>query len=152
MTPTPLSLSLRPPDWMVDALCPEVDADLFFPEAGGTARAAKAVCRRCEVQSDCLEYALAHNIGPGVWGGATERERDRIRAERAAGRRRAPVVAVGRGGQMRGTTRAERIRMVVARVVRDGMTVPAAAEALGVTVRTAERYLADYRATQGAAA
>ena len=32
----------------------------------------------CTVRSECLEYALAHQIEHGVWGGASERERRRI--------------------------------------------------------------------------
>ena len=44
--------------WRDDALCAEVDPDLFFPPKGVTARRARKVCARCEVRAECLEWAL----------------------------------------------------------------------------------------------
>lgn len=72
--------------WQEDANCLAVDPDLFFPERGESAREAKAVCRSCEVRVDCLEYALANGEKFGIWGGLTERERRRVRRQRAAER------------------------------------------------------------------
>ena len=68
--------------------------DIFFPV--GTHRpalssqieAAKAVCRRCEVQAPCLEFALATNQEAGVWGGTAEDERRSLRKQWLAARRR----------------------------------------------------------------
>jgi WhiB family redox-sensing transcriptional regulator len=40
---------------------------------------AKAVCRACEVQAMCLEFALATNQEAGVWGGTSEEERRKLR-------------------------------------------------------------------------
>jgi WhiB family redox-sensing transcriptional regulator len=37
----------------------------------------------------CLEYALANGEKFGIWGGMSERERRRIRRQRAAARRTA---------------------------------------------------------------
>jgi hypothetical protein len=47
---------------------------------------AKAVCARCEIQRDCLRYALDAGSIQGVWGGMTEEERRRLlRRNRRAG-------------------------------------------------------------------
>ena len=73
--------------WQEEANCLGVDPDLFFPERGASTREAKAVCRSCEVRSDCLEYALAHGEKFGIWGGLSERERRRVRRARALERR-----------------------------------------------------------------
>jgi len=35
------------------------------------------------VQNDCLEYALVNGEKFGIWGGLSERERRRIRRQRA---------------------------------------------------------------------
>ena len=74
----------KPPEWMADGLCAQVDPELWFPEKGGSTREAKAVCGRCEVRPECLAYALAHDDRFGVWGGVAERDRRRMtRAARA---------------------------------------------------------------------
>jgi len=71
-------------DWRQRASCRDTDPDLFFP-IGTTGAAieqiesAKAVCRACEVQSACLEFALATNQEAGVWGGTSEEERRKLR-------------------------------------------------------------------------
>jgi WhiB family redox-sensing transcriptional regulator len=75
--------------WQEEANCLGVDPDLFFPERGASTREAKAVCRSCEVRVDCLEYALAHGEKFGIWGGLSERERRRVRRQRALDRRNA---------------------------------------------------------------
>ena len=72
-----------PPQWMADGLCAEVDPDLWFPEKGGSTQEAKAVCRRCAVRAECLDYALAHDARFGVWGGASERDRRQMKRTRA---------------------------------------------------------------------
>ena len=69
--------------WQEKALCAQTDPEAFFPEKGGSTREAKRVCQSCEVQGDCLEYALAHDERFGIWGGLSERERRRLK--RAAG-------------------------------------------------------------------
>jgi len=73
--------------WQDRSNCLGVDPDLFFPERGASTREAKAVCRSCEVRVDCLEYALAHGEKFGIWGGLSERERRRVRRQRALERR-----------------------------------------------------------------
>jgi WhiB family redox-sensing transcriptional regulator len=71
-------------DWRRRGACRDSDPDLFFPigatgDAIGHAEAAKAVCRQCSVRVDCLEFAMTSNQDSGVWGGATEDERRRMR-------------------------------------------------------------------------
>lgn len=70
--------------WRKDAACRDSDPDLFFP-VGTTGLAveqienAKAVCAECDVQVDCLDFALRTKQEYGVWGGTTEDERRKIR-------------------------------------------------------------------------
>ena len=64
-----------PEDWMSDALCTQTDPEAFFPDKGGSPRDAKRVCRSCDVDAECLAYALRNNERFGVWGGKSERER-----------------------------------------------------------------------------
>ncbi len=71
--------------WQDFANCLGVDPDLFFPERGASTREAKEVCRGCVVREDCLEYTLANGEKFGIWGGMSERERRRIRRQRALG-------------------------------------------------------------------
>ena len=71
--------------WQDLALCAEVDPGLFFIEKGGSTAPAKRVCQACEVRGECLEYALTHEAiaAHGVWGGKSERERRRLKQQRA---------------------------------------------------------------------
>ena len=69
--------------WQDDANCLGVDPDLFFPERGASTREAKEVCRGCIVRQECLEFALQNGEKFGIWGGLSERERRRIRRQRA---------------------------------------------------------------------
>ncbi len=70
-------------NWQDDANCLGVDPDLFFPERGASTREAKEVCRGCVVRGQCLEFALQNGEKFGIWGGLSERERRRIRRQRA---------------------------------------------------------------------
>jgi WhiB family redox-sensing transcriptional regulator len=77
--------------WLDDGACREEDPELFFPitSSGPAARqiaAAKAVCQRCGVQSECLHYALESHQSHGVWGGTSEEERLRMTLARAGTR------------------------------------------------------------------
>lgn len=65
--------------WQERALCAQTDPEAFFPEKGGSTREAKRVCQTCEVQTECLEYALEKDERFGIWGGLSERERRRLR-------------------------------------------------------------------------
>lgn len=65
--------------WQSKARCLEVDPEIFFPERGGSSKAARAVCTQCEVRIECLRYALANREQFGIWGGTSERERRKLR-------------------------------------------------------------------------
>jgi WhiB family redox-sensing transcriptional regulator len=69
--------------WWLRAACATADPELFFPIShSGPAlrqvRKAKAVCARCQIQPECLRYALDAGPVQGVWGGMTEEERRRL--------------------------------------------------------------------------
>ncbi len=73
-------------DWRHRALCRDEDPELFFP-IGTTGPAerqveeAKAVCARCAVTSDCLNWALDTGQDSGVWGGLSEDERRALKRQ-----------------------------------------------------------------------
>lgn len=70
---------LKGPAWKADALCREYPKVAWFGQSERSAKAAKAVCGRCLVRSECLAYALADPHIDGVWGGLTRRERSELR-------------------------------------------------------------------------
>lgn len=68
------------PAWQQRGACKGHDPDIFFPEGkGGTCQQAKAICRRCPVQVECLEWALQRKERYGIWGGKSYRERRKMR-------------------------------------------------------------------------
>lgn len=75
--------------WMNDALCAEIGVDPFFPESHENHQQAVQICRRCPVQTECLEHALkleqsdAWNV-LGIWGGLTPRQRRSLLRDRRA--------------------------------------------------------------------
>jgi WhiB family redox-sensing transcriptional regulator len=71
------------PQWQERALCSQTDPEAFFPEKGGSTREAKRICSRCEVKTECLEYALGHDERFGIWGGLSERERRKLKRRAA---------------------------------------------------------------------
>jgi WhiB family transcriptional regulator, redox-sensing transcriptional regulator len=84
--------------WRSAAACRSIDPDLFFPiGTTGTAldhiACAKAVCSKCPVTAECLEFALETNQDAGVWGGTSEEERRQLRRARARARRATPQTA-----------------------------------------------------------
>lgn len=88
-----LSLTLASDEWRDHAACRDTDPDLFFP-VGTTGPAieqiesAKAVCRGCDAQTLCLEFAMATNQDSGIWGGTSEDERRKLRKQWLAAQRR----------------------------------------------------------------
>lgn len=73
-------------DWKLQGRCVGVqppDADLFFSEDyRDQKRAKKEYCAWCPVTKECLEYAFATDTWIGVWGGMTEKERERLDRQR----------------------------------------------------------------------
>lgn len=71
-------------DWRDRAACRDEDPELFFP-TGTTGPAlqqidaAKAICARCPVLSECLAFALETGQDYGIWGGLTPEERRALR-------------------------------------------------------------------------
>lgn len=81
---SPAYLPPRSRHWVEDALCAQVDPEIFHPEKGGDASPAKRVCMRCPVRRECLEEALATGERFGVRGGLSERERRKLQKNRGA--------------------------------------------------------------------
>lgn len=87
-------------EWRSRAECadPRYGAVEFFPDVSDRSMtdderweleiAPLLVCRRCPVRGECLTDAFRNGERWGVWGGLTERERERMRNQ-AAQRRRA---------------------------------------------------------------
>jgi WhiB family redox-sensing transcriptional regulator len=78
-------------DFRHQAACRDEEPELFFP-VGNTGPAllqieeAKAICRRCPVMEECLQWALTTNQEHGVSGGLSEDERRRLKRQRARNR------------------------------------------------------------------
>lgn len=70
--------------WMDHGKCVGRSPDIFFPSSGMGVDRARKICRECDVQEACLEYALCNRIKHGVWGGRSERERRRLLRQAAA--------------------------------------------------------------------
>jgi WhiB family redox-sensing transcriptional regulator len=71
-------------DWRHLSACRDEDGDLFFPiGSAGPAliqvEQAKAVCRRCPVTDECLQFALDTGQDHGVFGGLSEGERRELK-------------------------------------------------------------------------
>jgi WhiB family redox-sensing transcriptional regulator len=82
-TPFREALQRLVPDWHEQALCREVDPELFFPEKGGNVRQGLMICQRCPVAVPCLDAAIDNDERFGIWGGATDEDRKLIRQTRA---------------------------------------------------------------------
>ncbi len=78
--------------WMASARCRSFPPIFFFPQDGAGVTVAMRACTSCPVKEECLEHALAKGIDHGVWGGASERQRRRIRVARES--TRAQVIAL----------------------------------------------------------
>lgn len=122
--------------WREDALCRQVDPDLWFPDvAGDNGETAKRICGLCPVQAECVEYALVAFERHGIWGGKSARELARTRVRRGMVATRPTPIPV------------ERVWALADR----GWTLESIAVALGYTPRTVERAL-KRRDENGAAA
>lgn len=80
-------------EWRDLAACRGADNDLFFPAgetgpAAGHIAIAKRICGGCDVQDECLAYAIETNQVAGIWGGFTEDERRPLRRKWLVERRR----------------------------------------------------------------
>jgi len=83
--------------WRGSASCRRENATVFFPPAHFEMKPekderedkARALCRACPVQQDCLDYSLAVQEPHGIWGGLNELERRRLLRQRALSQRSA---------------------------------------------------------------
>jgi WhiB family redox-sensing transcriptional regulator len=73
------------------ARCGDSGPELFFSEQQPDVEAAKAVCRQCEAQRPCLEYALAQKPKSGVWGGEEFQKGRIVHLMRSRGRPRKEI-------------------------------------------------------------
>jgi WhiB family transcriptional regulator, redox-sensing transcriptional regulator len=85
--------------WQDRAACRGINAQLFFGPDGERWQdreiretKAKAICARCPVREQCLDYALMNSIKDGTWGGLNNEERTRERRRRT----RSPHAALER--------------------------------------------------------
>jgi len=69
----------RRPEWMESGACRDAERSLFFPVRGAPIGPAKAICSTCPVRQACLNFALADPEIQGVWGGTSNRERQKLR-------------------------------------------------------------------------
>lgn len=77
---------MQPPEWTAEGRCRGMDPQVFFPSDGLGVQVATAICRDCPVREPCLEYALVNRIQHGVFGGESERSRERILRQRRRAR------------------------------------------------------------------
>ena len=81
-------MNLPEPAFFDRAACRNEDPELFFPvsDIGRANRKqiakALAVCHRCPVETDCLNWALDTGQDHGIWGGTTERSRRDLKRQR----------------------------------------------------------------------
>ncbi len=113
-------------DWQDQASCNGHDPSVFFGAEGVAmtepeTERAKRICAICPVREACLEFALSTNQKHGVWGGAGEVERRRMKCDR----------------NPRSTAR----RQEASRLAAIGTTLDQIAAQLGVSHRQAQRYV-----------
>jgi len=71
------------PRWQHEAACRGLSTELFFPARGEPLAPPQTVCAGCKVRAECFEHAVEARERFGIWGGTSERERRRIRIDRA---------------------------------------------------------------------
>lgn len=89
-----MSELIMPPSWMRDALCGQIDVEIFHPDRGDSdaTRVAKRICNgdpkrgtdACPVLEQCRDWALATGQLWGVYGGLSAPERRKLRMGKAA--------------------------------------------------------------------
>lgn len=75
----------RREEWRDSAKCKKQPLETFFFETENgrystrKIQLAREFCSGCDVQIECLSYALNENIEHGIWGGFSSRERNTIK-------------------------------------------------------------------------
>lgn len=94
ISPLPQLTAAPSTEWQQHGQCRSTDATVFFPpahfepkpEREAREAKAKAICARCNVRRECLQWALKVREPYGVWGGYSESERKKmLLARRKAG-------------------------------------------------------------------
>jgi len=89
MAPRPRTYDVA---WQIEAACRRwPDPDAFFPDRGVEDAAILLLCSGCPVAIQCRTQALRERQRYGVWGGLTERDRERIWEQRAGRRDSSPA-------------------------------------------------------------
>lgn len=68
-------------DWSL-AVCRQTDPEIFFPATWAQSIEARRICQKCPIVFQCLEFAMQDPSLQGVWGGLTDRQRQRLRKEK----------------------------------------------------------------------
>jgi len=76
--------------WRERGACFGSYSGVFFPERGESTKAARVICDECVVVQECSDFAVGENQRFGVWGSTTERERVKIRKDKANGEKKVP--------------------------------------------------------------
>lgn len=131
-------------DWRADALCAQVDPELFFPTAERGAlyetqvTAAKRVCAGCPVRTRCQDYAVAA-LPDGIAGGTTPEERAELRRRGGMGEPATGLVELMPPGTARERTSAGRAAAAAGAGASELMA------RFGVARGTAQRWCAEAR-------
>jgi len=65
--------------WQDNAACKDADSSIFLSGVTSRVNQAKAICATCNVQEECLSFALYHeDFEPHVYGGFTGEERRKL--------------------------------------------------------------------------
>jgi WhiB family redox-sensing transcriptional regulator len=69
--------------WTERSACRDYPTDVFFADldAPKNSLEARAICSKCPVKAECLDYAIRHACEYGIWGGTTATERRFMRSE-----------------------------------------------------------------------
>jgi WhiB family transcriptional regulator, redox-sensing transcriptional regulator len=73
-----------PGEWADRGACREAVTTVFFPHYGDSTEEAKTYCARCPVLMECREFAIQYPMLRGIWGGMNERERKKLRWQKAS--------------------------------------------------------------------
>ena len=78
-----MAIRINQVEWQLRGACRGPQSAVFFPPPAPERRdekrfreaSAKAICKTCPVQAECLTYALQIREQHGIWGGLSEAER-----------------------------------------------------------------------------
>lgn len=103
--------------WAAKGACRTCDPGInFFPERGDDTRPAKKVCRGCPGRDACLADALTDPERDGIWGGTSQKQREKILRDRQK-----PTLATLLESAGTRSAMSSHVRQVLAADVPDGM-------------------------------